>query len=119
MDQLREQLSVIDAQIAALKARKHDIEAQMALQWPKRIMLYAYCNKEMNYEQGEALGLTGGALRLFSHFEEVRLDVRVAEDGRVTILTCNGYAVVPDARRWTPQMNRGADPASPDPEETQ
>lgn len=36
---------------------------------------------------------TGDALRLFVHFEEVRLDVEVAENGRVTILACDGRAV--------------------------
>ena len=101
---IQTQLAEIDAQIVALTARKQALEAQEASPWPKRLTLYAYCSKETNGNKGESLGLTGEALQLFVHFEEVPLNVEVGEDGAVTILACDGRAVVPDARRWTPQI---------------
>ena len=96
---------MIDQEIAALTARKQVPNGPRPARWPKRLRLYACCSKDDNYEKGEDLELTGEALRLFAHFEEVSLDVEVAEDGAVTILSCNGHAVVPDARPWVPQMD--------------
>ena len=67
--------------------------------WPRRLTLYAHCSKETNWEKGETLGLTGEAIQLFVHFEEIALDVEVAEDGMVTILACDGRPVQREAQQ--------------------
>ena len=92
---------VCHRELAALQARRQALLQGRAAPWPRRLTLYAYCDKGRNWA-GEALGLTGEALKLFGHFEEVALGVEVGEDGTVTVLTCNGHAVVPSARRWAP-----------------
>ena len=92
---LHSQLDAIDQEIAALTVRKQLIQAQVDAPWPKRLMLYAYCSKDTNWEEGEKLGLTGEALSLFAHFEEIALEVEVAADGEVTVLACDGLAVTP------------------------
>ena len=86
---IQAQLAEIDAQLAVLTARKQALEEQGGLAWPKRLRIYAHCDKEANREEGEALGLTGEPLRLFVHFEEIALDVEVGQDGRVTVLACH------------------------------
>ena len=106
-------LAEIEAQITALTARKQALKMQADTHWPKRLTLYAYCSSERNLEIGESSGLTGGALSLFVHFEEIELAVEVAEDGAVTILSCNGHAVVPDARPWVPQMDGDLEATNP------
>ena len=95
---IQAQLTEIDAQIAALTARKKALEVQRVLAWPKRLRLYAHCTKEENWDKGDALGLTDAALRLFVHFDEVALDVEVAENGTVTILACDGHALQRERR---------------------
>ena len=83
------QIEAINQEIAALTARKAALQTERDAPWPRRLTLYAHCSKETNWEKGEALGLTGDALGLFMHFEEIALDVEVAEDGRVTVLACH------------------------------
>ena len=87
------QIEAIDQEIAALTARKAALHAQGNAPWPRRVTLYAHCSEDTNWEKGEALGLRGEALSLFIHFEEITLDVEVAEDGMVTILACDGRAL--------------------------
>ena len=87
------QIAAIDQEIAALTARKAAMQTHVDTPWPRRLTLYAHCSAETNWEKGEALGLTGEALSLFMHFEEIALDVEVAEDGTVTILACDGKPV--------------------------
>lgn len=90
---LQRQLDALDQEIAALTARKQALLTTAPAPWPTRVTLYAYCSKESNWDTGETLGLEGEALSRFVHFEEVRLDVEVAEDGMVTVLACDGKAV--------------------------
>ena len=89
------QISILDQEIAVLTARKQALQAQVDIPWPKRLTLYAHCSTETNWEKGEGLGLTGEALQLFVHFEEIALEVEVAEDGTVTIQACDGRVVTP------------------------
>mgnify|MGYP001560328397 FL=1 len=94
MDASRQQeLATIDHEIAALEARKQALLNASAAPWPKHVRLYASCDKNHAWEMGEQLGLTAEAVRLFVCFQEVSLDVEVAQDGRVTILGCGGKAV--------------------------
>ena len=96
MSESRQQaLATIDREIAALAARKQALLVAVSASWPKQVTLYASCDKDSNWKKGEALGLTGEALRLFVHFEEFRLDVEVAQDGMVRILRCDGKALQP------------------------
>ena len=87
------QIAGIDQEIAALTARKAALHAQVDAPWPRHLTLYAHCSQETNWEKGETLGLTGEALSLFMHFEEIALEVEVAEDGMVTVLACDGKPV--------------------------
>lgn len=92
----RQDIAAIDQAIARLMARKHAMEEAGTGPWPRRLTLSVYCSKDTNWEDGETLGLTGEALRLFVHFEEVELAVlavEVAEDGIVTVLACTGKAL--------------------------
>ena len=94
MAEPREQaLAGIDREIAALTARKQALLDARAASWPKQVRLYASCDKNHAWEMGEQLGLTAEAVRLFVCFQEVSLDVEVAQDGRVTVLRCDGKAV--------------------------
>ena len=101
---IQQQLDDISQQIAQLSIRKETLLNEQRKPWPRRLILYAYCSKDTNWEKGESLWLTGEALQLFVHFEEVRLDVEVAEDGAVTILACE--------RPWVPQIDSEPDAAS-------
>ena len=83
-----EAIQRLDQQIAALEARKQALLETQVLPWPKRLTLSAYCSD--GWQAGEGLGLTGEALSLFAHFEEVQLEVDVAEDGTVTVVSCDG-----------------------------
>ena len=94
------QISTLDQEIAVLTARKQALQAQVDIPWPKRLTLYAHCSTETNWEKGEGLGLTGEALSLFAHFEEIALDVEVAQDGTVTALACDGRGMA--APSWEP-----------------
>lgn len=87
------EIVALDEEIARLTARKQPLQEVVAAPWPKRLLLYAHCSKETNWEKGKMLGLTGEALQLFVHFEEVALEVEVAEDGMVTVLACDGRPV--------------------------
>ena len=93
------QIKAIDQEIAALTARKAALQAEVDAPWPKRLTLYAHCSKDSLWEQGEQLGLMGETLSLFAHFNEIALDVEVAEDGMVTVLACDGRAVQPHTER--------------------
>ena len=95
---LHSQVEAIDREIAALRARRQVLLQVAAAPWPKRLPLYAHINHDATWDIGAQIGLTGDALRRFVRFEEVRLDVEVAEDGTVTILVCEGRAVTP----WEP-----------------
>ena len=114
---IQQELDDLARQIVQLDARKQLLLEEQKRSWPKRLTLYAYCSKETNWSKGESLGLTGEALQLFVHFEEVPLNVEVGEDGAVTILACDGRAVVSDARRWTPQIDSDPDATNPNLEE--
>ncbi len=85
-------LEAIDREIATLTARKQALLNASAAPWPRQTTLYAYCSNETNWQKGEALGLEGEALSLFAHFEEIRLDVEIAQDGTVTVLRCGDYS---------------------------
>ena len=87
------QLAALDHEIAALTARKQVLLDASTAPWPKHVRLYASCDKNHAWEMGEQLGLATEALRLFVCFQEVSLDVEVAQDGRVTILRCGEKAV--------------------------
>lgn len=89
------EIEAIDEEIDRLVARKQALQKTIAAPWPRRLMLYARCSKETNWEKGTTVGLTGEALNLFVHFEEVALEAEVAEDGIVTVLACNGRPVQP------------------------
>ena len=87
---LHSQVEAIDQEIAALRARRQALLQVTAPPWPKRLTLYAQIDDAHTWDLGEQIQLTGEALQLFVHFEEVRLDVEVAEDGSVTVLACDG-----------------------------
>ena len=93
------QIAAIDQEIAALTARKAALQARGDAPWPRRLTLYAHCAQESLWEKGEILGLTGETLSLFAHFDEIALDVEVTEDGMVTILACDGWAVQREAQQ--------------------
>ena len=95
--ELQQQLDAIDAQIAALTQRKQELEAGASANWPRRITLYAYCSAERTWKKGERLGLTGEALRLFAHFEEIEIEVSVAQDGTAEVVACEGRRLEPKA----------------------
>ena len=93
-DDLETQRAAIERQFAAFQAQRAQQQArQRAAPWPRRITLYASLSKEANYEQGEKIGLTGEALRLFVHFEEIAIEVEVAQDGHCTVVGCDGRPV--------------------------
>ena len=87
------QLDAIDQEIAALRARRQALLQVVAAPWPKRLPLYAHINHDATWDIGEQIGLSGDGLRRFVHFAEVRLDIEVGEDGKVTVLACDGRAV--------------------------
>ena len=93
---LSQQIKTIDAEIACLQLRKDTLEAQRAAApWPQQTRIYASLSKDNMWDWGSALGLTGDALALFRHFNEIALDIQVAQDGRVTILACDGRPLSP------------------------
>ena len=92
-DDLETQRATIERQLAALQAQQAQRQARQQAPWPRRITLYASLSKEANYEQGEKIGLTGEALRLFVHFEEIAIEVEVAQDGHCTVVGCGGRPV--------------------------
>jgi hypothetical protein len=49
--------------------------------------IYAEISRESAYEKGEQLGLKGEALRMFSFFNEVELEIEIDDDGVVTKTT--------------------------------
>lgn len=49
--------------------------------------IYAQISRESAYEKGEAIGLKREALKLFSWFNEVELEIEVEDDGRVSKIT--------------------------------
>ena len=99
-ESVHQRLAAIDREIAALRARRQALLQVAAAPWPKRLPLYAHINDAQTWDIGEQIQLDGDALRRFVHFDEVRLDVEVAEDGTVTILVCEGRAVTP----WKPDQ---------------
>ena len=92
-----EAIQRLDQQIAALEARKQALLATQTAPWPKRLTLYAYCSD--SWQAGEGLGLTGEALSRFAQFEEVQLEVDVAEDGIVTVVSCDGQLLGCERKR--------------------
>lgn len=84
------EIAEINAEIIRLTARRQALQEAVAAPWPKRLTLYARCSEDSLWEKGQQLGLEGDRLSLFAHFSEVALEVEVAEDGVVTVLTCNG-----------------------------
>ncbi len=49
--------------------------------------IYAEINKESAYEKGEKIGLSGEALEMFKHFNEVELAIEVEDSGVVSKIT--------------------------------
>lgn len=49
--------------------------------------IYAYVDRDTAWEKGEKLGLKGEALRMFSHFNEIKLEIEIDEDGVITKTT--------------------------------
>ena len=93
---LFQQITALDAGIARLQLRKDALEAQRpAAPWPRQTRIYASLSKDNMWDWGSALGLTGDALTLFRHFDEIALDIQVAQDGKVTLLACNGRPLSP------------------------
>lgn len=45
--------------------------------------IFASISKETAYEKGEQIGLTGEALTMFKHFNEVKLEIEIDADGVV------------------------------------
>ena len=99
-ESVHQRLAAIDREIAALRARRQALLQVAAAPWPKRLPLYAHITDAQTWDIGEQIQLDGDALRRFVHFEEVRLDVEVAEDGEVTVLACDGSKVTP----WKPDQ---------------
>lgn len=46
--------------------------------------IYASISKESAYEKGEQIGLSGEALEMFKHFNEVELEIEVEDSGIVS-----------------------------------
>lgn len=93
---ISQQIKALDAEIAGLQLRKDALEAQRAAgPWPKQTRIYADLSKDDMWDWGSALGLNGKALALFRHFNEIALDIEVAEDGRVTLMACDGRPLLP------------------------
>ena len=90
-----EQIAATEAAIARLSTQKDALKTQRDAPWPKRLRVFAYCSKDTNWDTGATMGLTGAARRLFAQFEEIPLDCKVAQDGVVTILACDGRSVAP------------------------
>jgi len=45
--------------------------------------IYASISKEDAYQKGKEIGLTGKALEIFEHFNEVELEIEVEDSGLV------------------------------------
>ena len=48
-----------------------------------KTVIFAYISKEAACQKGEQLGLTGEALEMFTHFNEVGLEIGIDDDGIV------------------------------------
>ncbi len=46
--------------------------------------IYASISKESAYEKGKQIGLSGEALEMFKHFNEVELEIEVEDSGIVS-----------------------------------
>lgn len=46
--------------------------------------IYAYINKTSAYDKGKQIGLSGEALEMFVHFNEVELEIEVEDNGIVS-----------------------------------
>lgn len=86
----RQEIAEIEQEIGFLTARKQVLQEMLTEPWPKRLTLYAHVGEDSLWEKGQALGLQGEGLSLFTHFREVALEVDIAEDGTVTIVSCDG-----------------------------
>lgn len=93
-DPLDTEIAALEQHLSHLYGRRADREATQQMGWPRRATIYAHRAREANLARGEALGLTGEALRRFVHFTEVALDVAVEADGTVTVLACDGRRCV-------------------------
>jgi hypothetical protein len=61
-----------------------------------RTKIYLHGNKESNYSEGEKLGLTGEALRMFTFAcYEVAIEIEVNPDGTYEMLTVDGRKLEP------------------------
>lgn len=57
-------------------------------EWPKRIKVYVHGSKEYMWDKGEALGLKGDALRMFSYAcSEVEILLEVQSDGTAKMVS--------------------------------
>jgi len=52
-----------------------------------KTMIYAEISKEAAYKKGVEIGLSGEALEMFKHFNEVMFEIEVQDDGIVSKVT--------------------------------
>ena len=76
-------------ELADLQRQRDALLAEAARPWPKRVTLYVYAEQTALFEEGTRLGLTGDALFMFGHAQEYTIEVTVAEDGRVSVVSAH------------------------------
>lgn len=78
--------------------RESDAGAGEAEAREKIVEIYVHGSRDSNWEQGEKLGLTGEALRMFSFFCEVKLSLSVnMETGEAKIIAVDDRPLQPEA----------------------
>jgi hypothetical protein len=96
-DDTTRQIAVLDHQIATLQAQKAALTTQPQPPWPRHLRVAVqWLSRADKIASGTLLGLQEVGLDRFSYFgESIPLEVTVAEDGWVTILTCAGRQLLP------------------------
>ena len=79
-------MATIDEQIAKAKRDLEELERRKTLTFPQEIEIHAYASRDHLYDDGEKIGLSGEALRMFAHAEQYIIICRVDSDGMVTPL---------------------------------
>jgi hypothetical protein len=88
-----EELMLVRSAIDTLTKTVDAIETRAMEQnkFPKTIDFYMYANKDMNYDQGERLGLSDDAKQQFVKCcYEIKLTLLVYEDGTANVSHFNG-----------------------------
>ena len=88
-DPLDLEINNLEHQIAALQQQKQARLAEAARPWPKRVFLPAAVHSESLSGIGASLGLVDDALRMFTHAVTFTIEVDVAQDGRVDVVSAH------------------------------